>query len=458
MATAATAHRVGNHNLHAGLARRSKGHSATRGAAYIQRCRIRDERTGEVYDYSRHPNRPLFTGFFAPAHAPEWAQTEEGYWNGVEIKENRSDSQLARNFIITLPHELQDHPDGIKHAQLALTEFAREQFQRKGYGVSLAIHPAHEHGDDRNLHAHMQVSLRKIERDGSWARHKDPAEPDLKQLEEWKERCAAHLNNKLERFGYDIRVDHRSLEERGTDREPQVKLGPTAAALERQGIHTDKGDINREIEARNQQRLRREAQELVSEYQAVSAIDRQRDEDREAEQRQRPGLDQARRGLLSALWTLTRTMGGSLSHIVLGADRGQLMQGRSVLDEQRQAEKERDQAERQAERERLKAAREWRETFRQREAHTPEAEQPRQFVDRGQRPAPYHTLVEFPRPDDRTPPAAPDTKQPSFLDTVMHQEAQRRASLTPQQRQAEDRDRLRKELERARDDDWDLSL
>ena len=40
----------------------------------------------------------------------------------------------------------------------------------------------------------------------------------------------------------DTRIDHRSLEAQGiTDREPTQHLGPTAAAMERKGIQTDRG-------------------------------------------------------------------------------------------------------------------------------------------------------------------------------------------------------------------------
>jgi hypothetical protein len=117
--------------------------------------------------------------------------------------------------------------------------------------------------------------------------------------------------------------------------------------MERNGIQTERGDQFREIDARNQERLRRQAADLISEYETASAVDRLREEEREAE-KHRPSLDPARRGLLSAIWTLTRTMGGSLSHIVLGADRSDLIQGRTVHNETREAQRERERAARTA--------------------------------------------------------------------------------------------------------------
>lgn len=45
--------------------------------------------------------------------------------------------------------------------------------------------------------------------------------------------------------------EHRSFAERGLDIEPEIHLGEKAAALERAGVHTIRGDINRDIRERN---------------------------------------------------------------------------------------------------------------------------------------------------------------------------------------------------------------
>ena len=481
MATAAAAHSIGVHNLHAGVLGRgrAKNYSTTAAAAYNNRSRITDERTGQIHDYTHHPNKALFTGFFAPANGQAWAQDEASYWNAVEKKENRIDSQLARRFIITLPHELQAHPDGIKHARLALTEFAREEFQRRGYGVNLAIHPAHDHGDDRNLHAHMMVSVRKIERDGSWAKHKDPAEPDPDKLERWKERCAHHLNDKLERFGYDIRVDHRSLEARGETREAEIKLGPAAAALERKGIETDRGNINREIQARNAEREQRR-QEVAEDRQAVkaietlygqkaepnapepayiSAVERQQIEDREAraeaakeaarDERRGSGIAHHLKEIMRALWSLGRTMGSELGNTIVNSDPDSMRAAaRTEREANRKAAEDRaeqaaalyrknaaEATQKQAQAERLQAyIFETSQNYQRQQQQapaigadlqrsvTPEQHQPpereatkakqpeqRQFIDRGQRPAPYHAIIQTPATARQEPPRGPES-------------------------------------------------
>ena len=51
------------------------------------------------------------------------------------------------------------------------------------------------------------------------------------------------------------RVDHRSYERQGIDQIPTVHLGVVASAMEKRGIRTERGDLDREIEVTNE-RLR----------------------------------------------------------------------------------------------------------------------------------------------------------------------------------------------------------
>jgi hypothetical protein len=48
-------------------------------------------------------------------------------------------------------------------------------------------------------------------------------------------------NARLAEHGNDERVDHRSLEAQGIDREPTIHLGPAVSSMERRGIRTDVG-------------------------------------------------------------------------------------------------------------------------------------------------------------------------------------------------------------------------
>ena len=80
------------------------------------------------------------------------------------------------------------------------------------------------------------------------------------QSEDWRTAWTDYQNAALESVNHSLRVDHRSYERQGIDKKPTVHLGPAAAQMERKGIRTDRGDINREVEVTNsklsQQRAR----------------------------------------------------------------------------------------------------------------------------------------------------------------------------------------------------------
>ena len=56
----------------------------------------------------------------------------------------------------------------------------------------------------------------------------------------------------MEQYGHNQRIDHRSYERQGIDQIPTVHLGVAASAMEKRGIRTERGDLNREIEVTNQ--------------------------------------------------------------------------------------------------------------------------------------------------------------------------------------------------------------
>ena len=63
----------------------------------------------------------------------------------------------------------------------------------------------------------------------------------------WRKDLADTINATNERLGIDVHWEHRSFAEQGIDKEPTIHIGATANALERKGIQTERGNINREI-------------------------------------------------------------------------------------------------------------------------------------------------------------------------------------------------------------------
>lgn len=222
---------------------RGKGQSAVAKAAYNSRENIRDERTGEVKNYTRRAGL-LFSGIFAPKDAPEWANDRAALWNAVERREDeskrRTAAQLAREITIALPHELTD-----KQRQQLVTDFVREQFMRRGMVADVNIHAPAAKGDQRNHHAHILLTMREIGPEGFGEKQRDWNSRE--QITKWRDAWERIQNRYLERYGHESRVDQRSLDAQGVEREPTTHLGPQAHAMEKEkGVETERGKIHRE--------------------------------------------------------------------------------------------------------------------------------------------------------------------------------------------------------------------
>jgi MobA/MobL family len=276
-----------------GFVSRGAGKGVVAAAAYMNRETFRDERTGVVHDYrSRAHNTiaeaaayisrsdvqgerqpALFIGLYAPDGAPDWcrgAENTERFWNAAEKAERHPNAQIAERVIIALPHELT-----LQQNIWLLQDHIRD-FTRQGRVVHVAIH-APEHDEKRNIHAHLLISTRGVDENGlKRIKYTEQGERYLNRkdyVSGIRERWAAVANRHLERHAHAARIDHRSLKDRGIEREPNIHLGPAAAAKERRGERTELGDRHRAIQARNAEReqARREIAGLEGQ---IAAIDR----------------------------------------------------------------------------------------------------------------------------------------------------------------------------------------
>jgi hypothetical protein len=299
----------------ADIVSRKAGQSAIAKAAYISRSRLTDERDGEARDF-RAAGGSLFSGIFLPKDAPEWAHDRAQLWNEAERAEDRStrphDATVARTYEMALPHELTD-----EQRRYLVQDFVKENFTRKGYAADVALHAPDKEGDNRNYHAHILVTDRRLEQDG-FAKNKRERQGKEKErkaeLEHLRERWEHHTNRQLERYGHAERVDRRSLEAQGIDREPTQHLGPTATELEREGKGSERGKENREIEERNQDRaelrdiekelataLDREHKDLRAKlHEKAEAQKAEREQRKEAEREQQKKRDESRAAKLGA--------------------------------------------------------------------------------------------------------------------------------------------------------------
>ena len=249
---------------------RGKSKSAVASAAYISCEKLTNEWDGVIHDYHNKKGL-LHSEIFLPDNIPKEFQDRSFLWNNVELNEKASNAQLARNFIIALPKEL-----SFEENKNLITDFIQANFVSKGMIADLAIHDENNEGN-KNIHAHIMTTLRPINEKGQWqpkskkeyVLDKNGEKIKLKSgnyktrkveltdwndkgnAEKWRESFASLFNRYLEKNNLEKRVDHRSFERQGIEEIPTIHLGASASALERKGIETDKGNINREIKKHN---------------------------------------------------------------------------------------------------------------------------------------------------------------------------------------------------------------
>lgn len=208
---------------------RSAGRSATAAAAYRAGSKITDESSGVVFDYTRKKGVE-FTDIAVPADAPDWALDSEKLWNAAERAEKRKNSTVAREFEIALPAEL-----SADERQRLAQDFALELVQQHGCAAEVSIHAPAADGDNRNHHAHILLTTRRLTADGftEKTRELDDQKKGAEWVTQWRERFAALQNERLRDAGVTELVDHRSHADRGLDVEPSQHLGVAAIGVER---------------------------------------------------------------------------------------------------------------------------------------------------------------------------------------------------------------------------------
>lgn len=294
------------YHLSAKIISRKAGRSATAAAAYRCAERVLDERTGEVHDYTRKTGVE-HTELVMPSSS-DWQPTRAELWNAVELKNKRADAQVAREFVVALPAEL----TAAERQRLAV-DFAKGIADRYGVAADVSVHAPSKHGDDRNHHAHILITTNRIDgrKLGNKARELDLVAHNMggklgqaNEIDRLRERWAALTNERLRKYGHEARVDHRSLEAQGIERQPTRHLGPTAAAIERRTGKPSRKRLDFEREVAERLMQAKEAGELERQARTMdrSILDLSGDlraalQEREREQRQ----EQERRQAIEAV-------------------------------------------------------------------------------------------------------------------------------------------------------------
>lgn len=245
------------------IVQRSNRQSAVAAAAYQSGERLFSE-YDQKQKYYAEKRGIVHTEIMLPPHAPPEYADRNTLWNAAEAVEKQWNSQLARRIVLAIPREIPPE----QHADL-IRDYCREFFVSKGMIADFAIHDK----GDGNPHAHILLTMRAMDENGkwlpksrkvydldengerirlpsgNWKSHKEDTVDwnDQKYGEIWRQGWAAVANRYLEANDRPERLDLRSYERQGLDKIPTVHMGPAVSQMEKRGIQTNIGNLNRDI-------------------------------------------------------------------------------------------------------------------------------------------------------------------------------------------------------------------
>lgn len=298
---------------------RAKGSSSVASAAYDLRTKMRDERTGELYNYQAKEDL-ICSDVLLPAGAPEIYKDPERLFNAIEQQEKADNARTAKKLIVALPREFTYEKD-----KTVVESFIKSNFTDHGFAAAYAIHDKGE----GNPHAHILVPNRAINERGVWEskrkmeyvldkdgnripkidketglqktdshgrkqwervnaeRNPLDSKEKLKEIRrDWADQCNRYLEKEQQ-------IDHRSLKDQGIERIPTIHEGFAAREIERKGGISDRCQENREIKEHNNwlekamEKIHELQQELRNLFAFKSREDKQREKERERERAQR---------------------------------------------------------------------------------------------------------------------------------------------------------------------------
>lgn len=265
---------------------RATGRSAVAAIAYRAAEKLVNERDGLTHDFTRRSgvehSEIVLPGDKMAADdgvilgsGPSWARNRSALWNAAEASEKRKDARVAREIEVALPHEL------TAAQRLELTrDFALGLADRYGVAVDFAIHAPHRDSSVLNHHAHIMMTTRKVQEIGPDAPHglgeKSELELENKRLEAlglpnthqqmrdmriaWEQRANVHLAQ----AGLDVRIDHRSHQERGLELEPTQHMGVHATQMERRGKAASRTRLDEDAAKRNAALIREKPEQVLT--------------------------------------------------------------------------------------------------------------------------------------------------------------------------------------------------
>ena len=246
---------------------RKQNKSAVASIAYRSGMKLHDERNDKTHNYEARKKDVLSADIILPSAflGADIELDRATIWNNAERAEKRKDARVGREWLINLPHELDEQT----RKELAHS-FAQKLADRYNVIADCCIHKPSDKeikkgADPRNFHAHIMLTTREIDIENGQIIFTKKAISELSDTDRKKlglSRMSDEMTaikqlwddtaNPVLRQHRLPEMDYRSHKEKGDDLLPQMKMGVNATQLERQGKRTRLGDINRDIKQKNE--------------------------------------------------------------------------------------------------------------------------------------------------------------------------------------------------------------
>lgn len=231
-----------------------KGKTAVAAAAYRNGEQLYSEKQDKYFYYQKEV--PPVAFILKPEHAPEWCLNRQRLWNEVEKRESSKNGRYAKEFNVALPIELSDDEQ-----EILIQEYCQKTFVDDGMVADIAIH----RNDKNNPHAHVMLTNRPFNPDGTWGnkskieyildkngqktytkngnvrKKKIPTVnwDDEKTLIHWRHEWADFTNRALERKGFTERISAESYETQEIEKVPTIHEGVDFKSQEKKAYNTE---------------------------------------------------------------------------------------------------------------------------------------------------------------------------------------------------------------------------
>ncbi len=244
-------------------------------------------------------------------HMPSWAEDDpEQYWDAADML--TSARQWPTSFM-SVPISRCRATSIWTTRSNSRVNSRPELTEEEQLPYCLAVHAGRdEDGEEHNPHAHLMFSERRndgIERSrDEWFRRANAEHPERggapksrtfhghDWIEHARERWATLTNETLERAGRPERVDHRSYERQGIEREPGEHYGPSAAHMAGRGDDHDR--LDHAASLADGDRALRDVDEQIAQLEAVRealAFEPEPEDEQQRDRRDRERSSEAHR-------------------------------------------------------------------------------------------------------------------------------------------------------------------